>query len=314
MIFKDTTKLIKNIIISARPRQWLKNLSLFAAVTFWGTFFDPVIFIKVAKAVLIFCGLSSSMYLLNDIFDAPKDRLHPTKKERPIASHELSPKVAALISLLLILILLPLSFQLNKFFFVLCFSFIILQLLYTLILRDVIIMDAMTVATGFIFRVYAGALVVNTPISAWLILSTIGLALLLAFGKRRSEKNLLKTRGIEEKTRITLEHYPDSLLDSMISVSASLTLVSYVLFAFQTSPTETIPPLLPYLPVTLAKPKWMLLTIPLVIYGVARYLFVIYERKEGESPEKILLSDFALLSTIILWWVSVITIIYGVGR
>lgn len=309
-----TLELFKNIIISVRPLQWLKNLSLYAAVIFWGNFFDPTIFLKVTKAVLIFCGLSSSMYLLNDIFDAPKDRLHPVKKMRPIASQALSPKIAAILSGFLILILLPLAYQLNKFFFVLCLAFIIIQFLYSLSLRDIIIIDAMTVATGFILRVYAGSLVVNIPISSWLILSTIGLALLLAFGKRRSERSLLKIKSLEEKTRMTLRYYPDALLDSMISVSASLAIVSYILFAFQTSPTETIHPLIPYLPVTLANPKWMMLTIPLVIYGVARYLFVIYEKKEGESPERILLSDFALLSTVILWGVSVITIIYGVGR
>lgn len=307
-------ELLKNIIVSVRPVQWLKNLSLYAATVFWGNFFDPAIFLKVTKAVLIFCGLSSSMYLLNDIFDAPKDRLHPVKKMRPIASQALSPKIAAILSGLFIISLLPLAYQLNRFFFAVCLVFIIIQFLYSLSLRDIIIIDAMTVATGFILRVYAGSLAVSTPISSWLILSTIGLALLLAFGKRRSERSLLKIRGLGEKTRLTLQYYPEALLDAMIAVSASLAIVSYILFAFQTSPTETIPTLIPYLPVTLTNPKWMMLTIPLVIYGVARYLFVIYEKKEGESPEKILLSDFALLSTVILWGVSIITIIYGVGR
>jgi len=314
MTLRDTFVQAKNIIISARPFQWAKNVSLFAAITFWGTFFDPYTFIKVTKAFLIFCGISSSMYFLNDIFDAPKDRLHPRKKMRPIASQQLNPKTAALLSVLLVLIFLPLAYNLNKFFFILCFSFIVLQILYTLALRDVIIIDALTVAAGYIFRVYAGSLVVNTPISSWLILSTIGLALLLAFGKRSSEKTFLKIRGIKEETRITLRQYPDALLNSMISVSASLAIFSYVLFAFQTSPIETAPTLIPYLPATLAKPKWMMLTVPLVIYGIARYLFVVYEKKEGERPEKILLSDMPLLSTVILWWVSVITIIYGVGR
>jgi 4-hydroxybenzoate polyprenyltransferase len=304
---------INLLLTAARPVQWLKNLTLYAAITFWGTLFVPDIFWTVTKAVLVFCGLSSAMYLINDSIDAPKDRIHPLKKHRPIASGAISTNLALFTSFLLITLLLPLSFYLDKFFFILALGYVFLQFAYSLFFRQVIILDALTVALGFIFRVYAGALVVDAPISSWLIIATIGLSLLLAFGKRRSERTLLKEENIETETRLTLKHYPENLLDSMISISASITILSYVLFTFQISPTNSVLSLTGFLPTTLLKPKWMMLTIPLVIYGVARYLFVIYEKKEGESPAQVLMSDKPLLATIVLWLLGTIIVLYGIG-
>lgn len=175
-----------------------------------------------------------------------------------------------------------------------------------------IILDALAIALGFILRVFAGAWVLPVPLSSWLVLSTIGLSLLLAFGKRRSERTILAREGLDLKTRKILEHYPDTLLDAMISMSAAYAILSYSLFAFQTSPLPATPLFETFLPATIARPKLMMLTVPLVIYAVARYLYVIYEKKEGESPEKVLLSDRPLLASIIVWGLLVVTIIYWV--
>ena len=177
-------------------------------------------------------------------------------------------------------------------------------------------MDSLIVATGFVIRVFAGGFATSNSLSSWLILTTIGLSLLLAFGKRRSEKTILRRHAIpteadeEKTTRKTLKHYPDSLLDSMISMSASFTIISYALFAFQTSSDKVSQTLKSILPSILSSPKWMMVTIPFIIYGVARYLYVIYEKEEGESPERVLLNDMPLLLTVVMWGGVVMSIIY----
>jgi len=147
--------------------------------------------------------------------------------------------------------------------------------------------------------------------SSWLILTTIGVSLLIAFGKRQSEKTILKREDVALATRKTLQHYPDKLLDGMIMISASLTLTAYSLFAFQAGSQPALgTPLAKILPSTLLSPKWMMLTIPFVIYGLGRYLYVIYEKQGGESPERVILSDYPLLTAASLWFVSILAIIY----
>ncbi len=293
-----------------RPRQWLKNLGLYAPLIFWGELSRPDGFVKVTKAAILFCMVSSAVYLINDVVDAPRDRRHPFKKNRPIAASKLSTKIALGTAAALLAVGLVGSFFLEPYFFFPVLVYFLLQLFYSLWLRNVIILDALAIALGFILRVFAGAWVLPVPLSSWLVLSTIGLALLLAFGKRRSERTILAAEGLSSKTRETLEHYPDTLLDAMISMSAAYAILSYSLFAFQTSPLPATPLFETFLPATIARPKLMMLTIPLVIYAVARYLYVIYEKKEGESPERVLLSDYPLLASVIVWGLAVVAIIY----
>jgi len=293
-----------------RPRQWLKNVSLYAPLVFWGELFRPDGFLKTTKAAVLFCVVSSAVYLINDILDAERDRRHPFKKNRPIAAGKLSVKMALSVAVTLLTVGLVGSFFLESYFFFPVLAYFLLQLFYSLWLRNVIILDALVIAVGFILRVFAGAWVLPVPLSSWLVLSTIGLALLLAFGKRRSERTILAAEGLNSKTRRTLKHYPATLLDAMISMSAAYAILSYSLFAFQTSPLPATPLFETFLPATIARPKLMMLTIPLVIYAVARYLYVIYEKQEGESPERVLLSDYPLLASVILWGLSVVAIIY----
>lgn len=307
------------LIRTARPRQWLKNLSLFAAPIFAGRLLDSDTFVLTSKAFLAFCLLSSGSYFINDIIDAKKDRLHPIKKNRPIASGRLSPLLASIFAGIFIIASLILGFNgVGTYFGLSLIVYIILQASYSLYFRNVIIMDSLVVATGFVLRVFAGGLASYTSISSWLALTTIGISLLLAFGKRRSEKTILSKyspgpgemeKG-EMETRKTLRHYPDNLLDSMISMAATYTIITYSLFVFQISPSGTNDALLKILPSILKSPKWMMLTIPLVIYGIARYLYVIYEKGEAESPERVLLSDKPLLFTVTFWGILTMLIIF----
>jgi 4-hydroxybenzoate polyprenyltransferase len=305
---------IYQLLRTARPRQWLKNFSVFAAPVFLGTVFKPVVFWSTTHAFFAFCAMSSGTYFVNDIIDAPKDRTHPIKKNRPIASGKVSEKTAWSVAFLCIFgsIIYARTFV-GTYFTIAIITYAVMQMFYSLYFRNVIIMDALVVGTGFVLRVFAGAFAATTAISSWLILTTISLSLLLAFGKRRSEKTLLlqHTTPMEKlKTRATLRYYPDQLLDSMISMSASACIITYALFTFHVSPQQTNASLISILPSILSSPKWMMLTIPIVIYGVARYLFVIYEKKEGESPERVLLSDKPLLTSVIVWIACIFGIIY----
>lgn len=303
--------IIYHFVRALRPRQWIKNGVVFAPLIFQGVLFNQGYMFRASLAFLYFCGIASASYLINDIRDASKDRLHPIKKNRPIASGDLPVWLAWLGAMLLFGILLPTSFfVVGKYFGFIVILYVVLQIAYNLKLKNVIIVDAITISTGFILRAFAGALAIPLSISSWLILAITGVSLLLAFGKRRAERTVLEAQGISrESTRSILRHYPDNLLDSMISMSASFSIITYSLFAFQVSPEESIVRnFQSYLPSTLISAKLLMLTIPLVIYGVARYLYVIYEKREGESPERVLLNDKPLFYTAIIWIISVILI------
>ncbi|MBP8960653.1 decaprenyl-phosphate phosphoribosyltransferase [Patescibacteria group bacterium] len=305
--------LIYQLIRTARPRQWLKNLSVFAAPFFSGLFFTGDVFIKSVLCFIAFCMVSSGAYFVNDIKDIERDRQHPIKSNRPIASGKLPIWLAWGVAFSLIAFGIIFSqLYVGNYFTYSVLAYVLIQLLYSSYFRNVIILDSLVVGTGFVIRVFAGGLGTNTSLSSWLALATIGLSLLLAFGKRRSEKTLLKKFADPENlaTRKTLRRYPDTLLDSMISMSSSIAVMTYSLFTFQTSPQIAGSTITSILPSTLKSPKWMMLTIPLVIYGVARYLYVIYEKEDAESPERVLLSDMPLLITVLLWGALVFGIVY----
>jgi 4-hydroxybenzoate polyprenyltransferase len=295
------------LIRTARPRQWLKNFALVAPAVIMGNIYDPFTISKLIDGFIAFCLISSSAYFVNDIIDAPKDSLHPIKKNRPIPSGKLKVWVAWIVAILLMIssILYSLIHG-GTFFTALIIVYIIIQFIYSTFIRNIIILDSLTVASGFVIRVIAGAVITAISVSSWLILTTIALSLLLAFGKRRSEKTLLSETHTEAETRKTLKNYPDNLLDSMITMSATFCIVSYSLFTFQVSPDLSVSSIRRYLPSVIDSPKWLMFTIPLVIYGVARYLYIIYEKKQGESPERVLLSDYPLLLTVLVWGILIL--------
>ncbi len=301
------------LIQSLRPRQWLKNLAIFANLTFSGHLFDLEKFTLVSLAFIVFCWLSGTAYLINDAYDAPKDRLHPFKSKRPIAKGVISPKCALIAAALIIVLVLPTSFIINPFFGFIATIFIFIQIAYTLWLKKYILIDVMTIATTFLLRIYAGAMVINGHITVWFTLAVTSLALFLAVGKRRSERTLLETE-IAIKHRDTLLHYPESLLDALTIMFATSAWLSYTMFTFL-EPTPSYSPTVllllgDILPRTLVASKLLMLTVPFVIYAIMRYLYIIYEKREGESPETVLLSDKPLLTSIILWGLVLILVIY----
>ena len=303
MLLKTNNKFY-HLVRALRPRQWIKNLVLFAPIVFQGQFFNYDYFMKTLVGFLFFSGIASAVYLINDCYDYEKDKIHPIKNNRPIAAGLISVNFAMAVAGLLIVVLVPYSFwAVGTYFGWILIIYLLLQLAYNFKLKQVIIIDALTISAGFILRAFAGALAIPVSISAWLILAITGTSLLLAFGKRRAERTLLEAQNInKDSTREILKHYPDVLLDSMISTSASFCIITYALFTFQVSPDNVAYPFLELiLPSTLVGVKFLMLTIPVVIYGVARYLYVIYEKREGESPERVLMSDRPLLITAILW-------------
>lgn len=311
MLLQTENKLY-HFVRALRPRQWIKNLAVFAPLVFSGLLYNEDYLSKAFLAFFYFCAVSSSLYLVNDVVDLENDRKHPIKSNRPIASGKINPNLAFIVAAITLFFAIPTSFvYVGKYFGLLLTLYLIIQIFYTFYLKNIIIIDALTITVGFVLRVYAGALAIPISVSSWLILAVIGLSLLLAFGKRRAERTLLFARGISnEETRRILKHYPDTLLDSMISMSASFAIITYSLFAFQSSPTN-IKEISLLVPSTLASAKWLMLTIPIVIYGVARYLYVIYEKKEGESPDRVILKDTPLLFSAMLWGIFVVVLMNG---
>ncbi|MDO8487195.1 MAG: UbiA prenyltransferase family protein [Candidatus Curtissbacteria bacterium] len=302
------------LFISARPRQWLKNIALFAPLVFEGEFFNPGKFWLVVFGFGIFCVVTSAIYLINDVIDIEKDRAHPFKSKRPIAAGKIKPAVAIFAAFVLLGAAVLIASKISVFFTVAMVAYATLQIFYSLFLRSVILLDVMAIASGFLLRVFAGAVLIDAHVTIWFILTVASLALFLAVGKRRSERTLLLASGKTLGTRSILMHYPESLLDSLTVMFATTAWFSYTMFTFF-QPTPSAGPqvlvLFGDLPRTFLASKWLMATVPFVIYGVMRYLYVIHEKKEGESPERVLLSDKPLLITVICWIVLLFVIIYG---
>lgn len=309
------SKFIWGVIKTARPRQWIKNFALFAGLIFSGQIENVSAVVTIIQAFILFSGLSSATYFLNDVFDIERDRQHPFKNRRPIASGLVPPYLAIIIALGLIAVLLPLSYQLAPSFFYVAVAYLIIQSLYSAYLKSVILLDVIVIATGFVLRVYAGVWAIDAHLNVWFLLSIISFSLFLAIGKRRSELTLMSSQAA--KHRETLLHYPENLLDILTSMFANAAWLTYALFAFQQPPISiTTPAFLAFagdLSLLFGEAKYLMITVPVVIYGVMRYLYIIYEKKEGESPEKVLLTDTPLLSTVIIWVIMVFFIIHYLG-
>jgi len=308
-------QILSAIIKSARPRQWLKNVSLFTCIVFSGWLFQSDKFWQTVYAVFVFSLTTSAVYIFNDIIDAPQDRLHPFKRKRPIASGDLPLPVALFSAILIIFISLGLAVKISFFFFFLNLLYIILHFAYSLKLKHVSIIDVITIASGFILRVYAGAVAVNGHINAWLLLCIISFSLFLAIGKRRSEKTLMEAQSIEAARKV-LSHYPENLLGIYTAMFATATWLTYALFTFQQPIFITHGQFLSFmadLPKTFINQKLLMLTVPFVIYGVMRYLQLIYDQQKGESPEEVVLTDKPLMAAIGTWALLLIVIIYGVS-
>lgn len=311
-------KLAYNLLRLVRPRQWVKNLAVFASITFAGELFVPSVFTSVLFSFFVFCGLSSATYIINDIFDIKKDKLHPFKRFRPIAHGDVPVGLAATIAAVLIIMSLIFAHAITPAFFAISILYLLIQFLYSSFLKSLAVIDILAIAAGYILRVYAGEFASGFHISVWLLLTTISISLFLAVGKRRSELTLLsqnKDSNISA-TRKSLSHYSERLLDVYASIFATSTFVAYSLFTFLENPGGfqlSIGIISPDLLPTFFQRKWLMITIIPVVYGLMRYLQDIYEKHEGESPEKVLFSDKPLLATVTIWVGLVIALIYFVA-
>lgn len=302
------------LLKASRPRQWIKNFAIFAGLIFSGTALEPLSQTKTFAAFLLFCIFSAATYLLNDVFDISRDKLHPFKKKRSIASGLIPKEVAIALALLAIAIFLPMAYKLSPPFFFAAVTYLILQLFYSAYLKAVILIDVLVIAAGFVLRVYAGIWAIDAHLNVWFLLSVTSFALFLAIGKRRSERTLLESQAFRH--RETLLHYPESLLDSLTTMFANSTWLTYAFFAFLQPPIQARPAVSSFFggfELPFSEAKYLMATVPLVIYAVMRYLYIIYEKKEGESPERVILTDRPLLITILVWLVMVVGIIYYLG-
>lgn len=308
-----------NILRLLRPRQWVKNFAIFAAVTFTGELFNPIAVIPVIVGFFIFCAVSSATYIINDIFDIKNDKMHPFKRFRPLAHGDVDVKFAGILAAFLIAISLFFSLMVNPSFFLFIIVYLLLQILYSSVLKTITVIDILAIAAGYILRVLGGEFASGYHISVWLLLTTISISLFLAIGKRRSELTLLAASKIDNlsSTRKTLSHYSERLLDVYASIFATSTFIAYSLFTFLENPEGIHVPifgiLLEDILPNFFQRKWLMLTIIPVVYGLMRYLQDIYEKHEGESPEKVLFSDKPLLITVSIWALMVIFIIYFIG-
>lgn len=311
-------KFIISTIKTGRPRQWLKNFAIFGALVFTGNLFNPDLLFKTFFGFLSLSVLVSSVYFINDIADTPKDKLHPFKKNRPIAKGDLPVPTALFLAVFGITISLYSAYVLSGFFFLSLLAYLILQLGYTFWLKEFVIVDILAIATGFVLRIYAGAFLINEHLSIWFLLCVISISLFLAAGKRRAELGILAEQ-VASKHRKTLSLYRTQLLDSYLAMFATASWLSWALFTFfkegeQNSPflTQALEPhILVGLPKTIiGSGKLLMLTIPVVIFGVMRYLYIVYEGSKAETPEKVLVNDRPLLASIFVWVVIVLLVIY----
>lgn len=290
--------LLASLVVSLRPEQWTKNLVVFAGLLFGRELFDPTgrpLFLAIV-AFAVFCALSGAVYLVNDVADREADRRHPVKSRRPIASGALSPGLAIGAAVVLAACALAVAFRVRPMFGGVSLAYVALQAAYSWRLKHVVILDVLTIAMGFVLRAVAGAVVIAVPISHWLLLCTVLLALFLALSKRRHELVLLAGGAVEH--RRILGEYSPYLLDQMIGVVTASTLMAYI---FYTISPETIQKF---------GTDRLGLTIPFPLYGIFRYLYLVHLKEGGGSPASMLLNDRPLLLCVALWAAAVIVIVY----
>jgi 4-hydroxybenzoate polyprenyltransferase len=287
--------MLTGLIKTMRPKQWTKNVFVFAALVFDKKLIEWPSLARTIAGFVLLCVISGTVYIINDLIDVEKDRQHPKKQMRPIASGKLGTKAAIAAAILIPLISLPLSFLLSPGFGAILTLYLVVQIAYSLLLKNIVIIDVMVIASGFLLRVAAGVPLVEAErFSPWLYVCMMLGSLLVGFGKRRHELLLLKENA--NSHRQSLEEYNLQLLDHAITIVTASTLLAYALYTFS---AEGLP-----------DDRSMMLTIPFVLYAVFRYLYLIHVRGEGGEPEDIILSDRPFQVAILLWGASVVVILY----
>ncbi len=286
--------MLKGLVIGARPGHWVKNLVIFAALIFAKEYEMPE---KISLAILAFaafCLGTSAVYLINDVIDRKNDKLHPLKSLRPIASGKVPVSMAVALASFLLLGGLLISLLVNFGTFIILAAYVVINMAYSLFLKHIVIIDVMTIASGFVLRAVAGGLAISVPISPWLMVCTTLLALFLGFGKRRHELSILSNDAGGH--RKALDNYSIPFLDQMISLVTASTVVAYAFYTLSPEVVERF------------NTQWLSSTIPFVLYGIFRYQFLVFKREEGGNPTKLLLTDPPLLICVVLWLASVLLI------
>src|SRR5262249_16088605 len=279
-----------------RPDQWVKNLLVFAALIFSRHLFITDSLVRALLAFASFCLVASASYLMNDVHDAENDRLHPSKRLRPIAAGRVAPSTALLVAALLMAGGVGIAVALGSRFALTIVAYAVLQIAYSFLLKDIVIVDVMAIATGFVFRAVGGGGVIDVDVSPWLIICTFPLALFLGFSKCRHEVQLLEENAVAHR-RSLREHSP-SFLDQMISVVTASTVLAYAIYSVSPEVREKL------------HTDSLYLTIPFVLFGIFRYLYLVHQREGGGNPTRELLTDRPLWVNVLLWIGTAIWLLY----
>ncbi len=290
------TEQLKYLVVSLRPVQWIKNLFIFAALIFGGHLMDVGDLMTTALGFLSFSLVSSAVYLYNDISDIEQDRLHPTKSSRPLPAGLLSKALAAGAAAVLVVGGLIMAFALNLSFGIVVSLYVLINVSYSRGLKNVVILDVICIASGFVLRVIGGGVLIHVPISEWLILCTLLLSLFLGFSKRSTE--LVTVTGGSSQTRSVLGHYSAHFLDQMISIVTATTVMCYALYTISSQTVEKF------------GTRHLIYTVPFVLYGIFRYLYLTEKKAGGEDVAKTLLTDTSLIVNLFLWVAVATLIIY----
>lgn len=282
------------LIEALRPKQWTKNAVVFAPLVFDNKLFNLTNLVNVTGAALLFCATSGVVYLCNDLLDVEADRVHPQKRMRPIASGRLSQRTAAWSAALGAVLVVLASLVISPWLTLVLSGYMAMMFSYTLVLKHLVIIDVFVIAAGFLLRTAAGAVVIHVPLSPWLYVCMVLLSLFIGFAKRRHEIELLESTAGTHRRNLAL--YSKPLLDELIMIVAAATIMAYSLYTFSA----------PNLPQSHA----MMLTIPFVLYGIFRYLYLVHRESGGGAPEQLLLDDRPLLATVFLWGVTAVAILY----
>ena len=288
---------IRYIVASMRPQQWIKNMFLFAALVFSGHLLVRNDVLLTVGGFVLFSMVASGVYVFNDIMDLESDKLHPVKRLRPLPSGKVTIGGAYLVSFLLCSFGIAGAFILGSGFGWVIVAYSILNVLYSIKLKDVVIVDVMTIAAGFVLRVVAGAVLIQVPTSEWLIICTVLLSLFLGFSKRRHELTILESDA--NAHRSVLRHYSPYFLDQMIGIVTASTVMSYALYTIS---DETVKKF---------GTNGLIYTVPFVLYGIFRYLYLVHKKEEGGDPTRLALTDMPLLLNLVLWIIAASIIIYG---
>ncbi len=292
-------KVIWYILVSMRPRQWIKNSILFAGLVFSLHFLETDLIIRSVSAFILFCLLAGSIYLINDVFDREKDRQHPSKKDRPIASGKLGTGTAATVGVILIIFSLISSWYVGVEFFWSALAFVAVNSLYSAVLREMVILDVISIAFSFLIRAVAGVAALESrlpgiELSPWLLICTLFLSLFLAISKRRYENRSLLEAG---KHRRPLKEYSANLLDQLIVFSATASVISYSIYTVWPQTVEKF------------QTDHLVYTIPFVVFGIMRYLYLVYTEEKGGDPSRVLIMEKAILIDVFAWFVAVLWIL-----